>query len=110
MSLQILSFYPLDAENAYLHATPNVNESEYIREFLSKDETPTITNLNNGPLTILAHHRGSNLYCAGRVTVYRTNPTTFGGNGYYTMPPPGTEETVEFSTAGGRFRGQVIFL
>jgi hypothetical protein len=110
MSLQILSFYPLDGDEAHLHATPNVNESEYIREFLAKDETPTITNLNNGPLTIITHHRGSNLYCAGRVTVYRLSPITFGGNGYYTMPSPGTEETVEFSTAGGRFRGQVIFL
>jgi hypothetical protein len=107
MILQILSFSP--ADRGMLAPAPNVNEAEYIDDILKKDETPTITNLDGVRLTVLTSHRGTNLYCAGGVTVYRMSPTSFGGNGFYSMPPLGTEETVEFSTAGGRFRGQVIF-
>ena len=109
MTLQIMSFYPIDSNEAMLYSAPNVRESEYISEILKMDETPKITNLNGVHLTVLTSHRGTNLYCAGGVTIYRVNPTSFGGNGHYSTPPPGTEETVEFSTSGGRFRGQAIF-
>lgn len=109
MTLQILSFYPINDDDARLYPAPNVTETEYIYDIRKKDETPTITNLDGVHLTVLTSYRGTNLYCAGKVTAYRINPTSSGGNGCYSMPPPGTEETVEFSTAGGRFRGQVIF-
>lgn len=107
MALQILSVYPID--HPALAPVPNVTEAEYFSKILEKDETPVITNLNGAHLTVLADHRGTVLYCAGDVTVYRVNPTTRGGNGMYAMPSPGTEETVEFSTVNDRFRGQVIF-
>lgn len=109
MTLQILSFYPIDCDDNRLYPAPNVTETEYICDITKKDETPTITNLDGVHLTVLTTHRGTMLYCAGNVTVYRIKPTTFGGNGYYEMPSPGTEETVEISTVNGRFRGQVIF-
>lgn len=108
MTIQILSFYPI--EHTMLSPAPNVTETEYIYNIMNKDETPTITNLDGVHLTVLTNHRGTNLYCAGGVTVYRLSPTTFGANGYYTMPSSGTEETVDFSTANGRFRGQVKFI
>jgi len=110
MNLQITSFYPIDSNENRLYPAPNVTETEYMYDIMKKDETPTITNLDGVHLTVLTSHRGTNLYCAGGVTVYRISPTSFGGNGHYSMPPPGTEETVEFSTANGRFRGQVCFL
>jgi hypothetical protein len=108
MTLQILSFYPID--QVTLAPVPNVTESAYFSEILEKDETPTITNLDGVHLTVLTSHRGTILYCAGDVTVYRISPTSSGGNGHYNMPLHGTEETVDFSTVNGRFRGQVIFL
>ena len=107
MALQILSVYPID--HPALAPVPNVTEAEYFSKILEKDETPVITNLNGAHLTVLANHRGTVLYCAGDVTVYRVNPTTFGGNGMYALPSLGTEETVEISTANGNFRGQAIF-
>ena len=107
MALQILSVYPIDQQT--LAPVPNVTEAEYFSKILEKDETPTITNMYGAHLKLLADHRGTVLYCAGDVTVYRVNPTTRGGNGMYAMPSPGTEETVEFSTVNGMFRGQVIF-
>ena len=107
MTLQILSFYPID--EATLAPTPNVSETEYFSEILKKDETPTITSIDGVHLKVMASHRGTVLYCAGDVTVYRVNPTTYGGNGMYAVPSPGTEETVEISTAHGRFRGQAMF-
>jgi hypothetical protein len=107
MTLQLLSFYPIDHET--LAPVPNVTESEYFSKILEKDETPTITNLDGVRLKALTSHRGTILYCAGDVTVYRVNPTTYGGNGMYALPSPGTEETVEISTANGNFRGQAIF-
>ena len=106
-TLQILSFYPID--EAMLAPTPNVSETEYFLEILKKDETPKITNIEGVHLKVLTGHRGTVLYCAGGVTVCRISPTTFCGNGYYSMPSPGTEETVDFSTVNGRFRGQAIF-
>ena len=109
MTLQILSFYPIDDDANRLYPAPNVTETEYIYDIMKKDETSTITNLDGVRLTVLTSYRGTKLYCAGGVTVYRMSPTTFGANGFYSMPSPGTEETVEFSTAGGRFRGQAIF-
>ena len=107
MNLQILSFSP--ADRAMLAPAPNVNEAEYIDGILKKDETPTITNLDGIHLTVLTSHRGTILYCAGGVTVYRMSPVSFGGNGHYSFPSPGTEETVEISTVNGLFRGQAIF-
>lgn len=108
MALQIMSFYPID--DATLAPTPNVTETQYINDILNNDDnTPVITNLDGVHLNVLVNHRGTLLYCAGQVTVIRSSPTTFGGNGYYTMPSPGTEETVEFSTVQGRFRGQVRY-
>jgi hypothetical protein len=107
MTLQILSFSPVDW--AMLAPAPNVTEAEYFSKILEKDETPTITNLDGVHLTVLTSHRGTVLYCAGGVTVYRMSPTSFGGNGHYSFPSPGTEETVEISTVNGRFRGQAIF-
>lgn len=107
MTLQILSFYPID--QAMLAPAPNVTEAEYFSKILEKDETPTITNLDGVHLTVLTSHRGTVLYCAGGVTVYRVSPTSFGGNGMYSMPSPGTQETVDISTVNGRFRGQAIF-
>jgi hypothetical protein len=108
MTLQILSYYPID-ENM-LGPTPNVTETEYILEVTKNDETPRITNVEGVHLKVLTSHRGTILYCAGGVTVSRVSPNTTSGNGYYAMPSPGTEETVHFSTANGRFRGQAIFL
>ena len=105
MTLQILSFYPIDHET--LAPVPNVTESEYFSKILEKDETPVITDLQGVHLKVLTGHRGTVLYCAGDVTVYRVNPTTYGGNGMYAVPSPGTEETVEISTAHGRFRGRL---
>jgi len=110
MTLQILSFNPIAMNEGMLAPTPNVSEAEYFSEILKKDETPRITNIDGVHLKVLTGHRGTVLYCAGGVTVYRVSPTTFCGNGYYSMPSPGTEETVDFSTANGRFRGQAIFL
>jgi hypothetical protein len=107
-TIQIISFYPID--QGMLCPAPNVKETEYISDILQKDETPEITNLDGVHLTVLTSHRGTNLYCAGGVTVYRLSPDTVGANGYYSMPSPGTEETVDFSTVNGRFRGQAIFL
>jgi hypothetical protein len=102
-----MSFYPIDQVS--LSPVPNVNETEYFSEILEKDDTPVITNLNGVHLTVLTTHRGKVLYCAGGVTVYRISPTSSGGNGHYNMPPHGTEETVDFETVNGRFRGQIIF-
>ena len=107
MALQILSVYPIDQPT--LAPVPNVTEAEYFSKILEKDETPTITNLDGVHLKVLTGHRGTILYCAGDVTVYRVSPTTYGGNGMYAMPSPGTEETVDFLTVNGMFRGQVIF-
>jgi hypothetical protein len=108
MALQILSFSPID--DNMLAPTPNVTETEYILEVTKNDETPRITNVEGVRLKILTTHRGTVLYCAGGVTVFRVSPDTISGNGYYAMPSPGTEETVHFSTPNGRFRGQAIFL
>jgi L-aminopeptidase/D-esterase-like protein len=108
MALQITSFTPI--EENMLAPTPNVSETEYFSEILKKDETPRITDVEGVHLKVLTSHRGTVLYCAGGVTVFRVNPGTFCGNGYYAMPSPGTEETVHFSTPNGRFRGQAIFL
>jgi hypothetical protein len=108
MALQITSFTPI--EDNMLAPTPNVSETEYFSEILKKDETPRITDVEGVHLKVLTSHRGTVLYCAGGVTVFRVNPGTFCGNGHYVMPSPGTEETVHFSTPNGRFRGQAIFL
>ena len=54
-----------------LMPTPNVAEWEAIKACLAADTTPPVTDLLAEPLTFLATHRGSVLYCAGGVTVYR---------------------------------------
>ena len=84
-----------------LMPTPNVAEWEAIKACLAADTTPSVTDLLAEPLTFLESHRGSVLYCAGGVTVYRRSPTTSGGNGYFALPPTGTSEPVYVTTCSG---------
>lgn len=105
--LTVLSYLPTN-ENP-LGPAPNVNETAYIANILSQDTTPIVTDLMAGPLTVLTNHRGVLLYCAGGVTVHRTNPSGLGVNSYSSIPPTGTEEVVSISCKSGRFTGAVRF-
>ena len=92
-----------------LMPTPNVTEWEALKACLDADTTPPVTDLLAEPLTFLATHRGSVLYCAGGVTVYRRSPTTSGGNGYFAMPPAGTSEPVYVTTRSGCCYADAVF-
>ena len=106
-SLTVLSCTRTDASP--LTPAPNVHEATYIATLVNKDTSPLVTDLMAGPLTVLANHRGSLLYCAGGVTVYRINPTGMGGYGYSSLPLAGAEEDVSITCQMGGFYARVRF-
>jgi len=105
--LTVLSY--LYSDFSPLGPAPNINETAYISDILSRDTTPMVTDLMAGPLTVLTDHRGVLLFCAGGVTVHRYNPTGTGGNGYFSLPSGGIEEQVIISWNGGRYKAVVRF-
>ena len=110
MKVTVLSTVPIDpTEQGALGPAPNVTETDYIWNLLRQDQTPPITDLMEAPIEVITDYRGVMLYCAGGVGVHRTNPTTDGGNGLTSPPPPGTEENVVISSPQGRFKARVRF-
>jgi hypothetical protein len=105
--LTVLSYIRSDINP--LAPAPNVHEAEYISNVMKQDTTLPVTDLMAGPLSVIMHHRGSLLYCAGGVTVHRYNPSTMGANGYSSMPSEGMEEQVIIMCSTGRYAGVVRF-
>ena len=110
MKVTVLSAVPIDPiELGALGPAPNVTETETIWALLKQDQTPPITDLFAAPIEVITNYRGVMLYCAGGVGVHRTRPTTSGGNGLTSLPPPGSEEDVIVSSPQGRFNARVRF-
>lgn len=107
MKLTVLSF----SEAAYnlLAPAPSVQESERICESMRLDSAPPVTNLDGAQVTVLDDYRGHMLYCSGGVTVYRSDPTTNGGNGLVSLPGPGVEEAATIFWNGKRYSARVRF-
>ena len=100
-SFTVLSLAPCHDLRNTLRPAPNVTDTEYIIEALSRHKVPDITDLMAGPIRILATYRGWNLYCEGGVTVYRTEPKSNGGHGFAGEPLIGSAENVTIYTVDG---------
>ena len=110
MKFTVLSTVPFDpTEQMRIEPVPNVAELEYIVNLISQDQTPPITDLMAVPIEVITDYRGVLLYGTGRVNVYRNAPTTGGGNGLTSLPPPDTEENVFIASHQGRFNARVRF-
>ena len=98
-----------DLVSAPLAPAPNVTECVYIWEMIQARQKDPITDLMAGSIEVLADYRGVMLYCEGRVTVHRTQPTTSGGNGCVCLPAAGVEEDVNISADQGHFNARIRF-
>lgn len=108
-SFTVLSMTPCyDLRNA-LCPTPNVTDTEYILEALSRHKVPDITDLMAAPIRIISTYRGLNLYCAGGVTVYRRETKSEGGQGMAGDPLIGSTEVVTISSATERYTAVIQY-
>jgi hypothetical protein len=92
--VKIVSVSMTQYENSMLAPAPNVTDWEYMKSIIDADTTPAFESLSNAvgkPLKILTSYRGWDVYLAGGLSYIRTNPTSFGGNGYISIPKSGKE-------------------
>jgi hypothetical protein len=89
MTVRIFNLEP--HEYMPLMPAPSVHDGEIISSYL---ETEQISDrgLEDGPLRILTHYRGSMLYLDNGALVYRWMPKTAGGNGLVSIPETPTIE------------------
>ena len=107
MHFTVLTYEPTD--RLPLAPAPNVDETKYIQNVICSSSAPSVTNLKAGPIEILTDYRGSVLYCAGGVTMYRIEPKSIGGNQYTGVPILGSDENVILTSDIGTFRATIKF-